>query len=313
MFVEKFTYLGCDGRTNIAGYYYKTNKTPEKGLVYFAHGVTEYAQRHESLFEALNDAGYSVLANDHMGHGDSIHEYKTFFNSRGGVSGWDCACRDAYMCVYYGKKVFDISKSLPVYGIGFSLGSFVVRTLAIRTPDLFTGLVLVGTGYQSLIKTSLGTLVATLEGEKYGYKNETDMISKLTFDEYNKHFSGKTRVDWLCLNLEERDKYLNDERCGKAFTAGLFKDLLFGIEYTCNRQNMKQMNTGLPILLLSGSRDAVGDFGKGVKTLHQKLSKLGYSSEYIIYNMMRHDILHETGVEKVHNDIITFLDKISIT
>ena len=305
--MEKFSYLGCDGRTTIAGYYYPAT-THVIGGVYFAHGVTEYAERHEPLFKALNDAGYYVLANDHMGHGNSISENEAYFSTRGGVSGWDCACRDAYNCIYEGRRKFRLSKDLPLYGIGFSLGSFIVRTLAIRM-EVFQGLVLIGTGYQSAIKTALGKFIANQEGNKYGFAQYTEQITKLTFEEYNKDFAGETRVDWLCANSDARNEYLSDTRCTKGFTAGLFYDLLYGMEYTCNRENMQQMTPYTNILLLSGSDDPVGDFGKGVKTLYRKLHKR-YNVDYKLYPDMRHDILHEKDAMLVRNDIVNFLNNI---
>ncbi len=43
-----------------------------KGAVVIAHGIAEHSGRYEHVAQALNQAGYSVFAYDHRGHGQSI-------------------------------------------------------------------------------------------------------------------------------------------------------------------------------------------------------------------------------------------------
>lgn len=306
--MEKFSYRSSSGKCDITAYAWFPQITP-KGLVYFAHGIMEYAERHASFFETLTNEGYIVVANDHMGHGDSQHIFPMSFMGRIGVSGWDCACNDAYLCIYNFRKKFNINKNIPLYGMGFSLGSFIIRTVAIRNPSLFDGLILLGTGNQSLIKTKIGKMYAEWECNKYGRPNTTPNVSKLTFGAFNKHFRQNTIADWFCLNKKSRDQYLDDDRCGKEMTAGLFYDVLCGIEYTGDFFNIKRMNPDMPILLLSGSRDPVGDFSKGIKSLHRKFRYAGLNATCILYNHMRHDLLHELDAKTIKQDIVDFLNE----
>ena len=305
--MEKFYYKGSNGRTNIAAYAWFPNGEI-KGLVYFAHGIMEYAERHNNFFELLAQNGYCVIANDHMGHGNSQDVYPMFFHGRIGVSGWNCACNDAYMCIYNCRKKFNISKDIPLYGIGFSLGSFIIQTVAIRNPSLFTGgIILLSTGTQNPIKTIVGKIFAMHEANRYGVANTTPQVFNHTFGKFNKHFNQRTIADWFCLNRKSLDKYLDDDKCGKEITVGLLYDLLEGIEYTGNFFNIKQMDTQMPILILAGSRDAAGNFSKDVKKLHKRFLIAGLNSTCVLYNHMRHDILHEVNSKKVHQEIIDFL------
>ena len=53
-------------------------------------------------------------------------------------------------------------------------------------------------------------------------------------------------------------------------------------------------DTSLPILLISGQEDPVGDAGKGVRTIYNRMKKAGM--ENVILNLLpngRHDIFHE--------------------
>lgn len=305
--MKSVIYAGSGRNCFITGHIYEP-VGERKGIIYFAHGVTEYARRHEKFFKYLCDLGYVIVANDHMGHGESVNDHPCYFQSddEKEMSGWECAVKDAYnfiqmMCGEY--------PNLPVYGIGFSLGSFIVRHLAIDYPDLFKSIVLLGTGYQSKIATSLGKMMAQSEGKKHGKDKQTAQIDKLTFGTYNKNFIGETKADWLCSNSTVVKEYLEDNQCGSGFTAGLFNDLLSGMEYTCNRQNIKKMNKECPVLLLSGSKDPVGDCGKGVKKLQSVYEAVGISAKCRLYSGCRHDILHDKAMNHVYIDIANFIMK----
>ena len=150
-------------------------------------------------------------------------------------------------------------------------------------------------------------MMADTEGKKNGYDKCTAQIDKLTFETYNKKFANTTKADWLCSNPNIVKAYLTDESCGKGFTAGLFHDLLDGMEYTCNKTNMKKMNPKCPILMLSGANDPVGDFGKGVKKLQKMYKSLGIPVSCQIFNGARHDILNDRGNQRVYLEIAKFI------
>lgn len=304
--MEKF-YINGSSSDKIACYIYKKTIEQTKGIVYFAHGVTEYAERHSKLFEILNSNGFDVITNDHMGHGDSINGKPMYFQSSEIERGWNCACLDSANVISTGKKFLDRDENTPVYAIGFSLGSFIVRTLAIRYPDLFNSVVLLGTGDQSKAITKLCQFIASNESDKHGAENETELITKLTFGTYNKKFNGKTRADWLCENNDALEKYLEDKKCGHGFTAGLFMELSYGMEFTGDKKNLAKLNKNTRWLMLSGKDDPVGDFSKGVVRFSKKLNKLGICNKYKFFDNMRHDILHEKYYDEVHEEIVKFL------
>ena len=50
--------------------------TPEGticGVVQIVHGIAEHVERYDAFAEFLNEKGYLVVAEDHMGHGKSVN------------------------------------------------------------------------------------------------------------------------------------------------------------------------------------------------------------------------------------------------
>ena len=73
-------------------------------------------------------------------------------------------------------------------------------------------------------------------------------------------------------------------------------------------KNVKQISPKLPILIIGGKDDAVGNFGKGLTKLEKLYLKYGLNAKLIIYENMRHEILNEKDHLKVYNDVVSFLD-----
>ena len=92
-------------------------------------------------------------------------------------------------------------------------------------------------------------------------------------------------------------------------SSGLFREMLNGMEYTSKLENIKNMNKKLPILLLSGSMDPVGDFSKGITKTYHKFKKNGIKDIRLnIYPNLRHDILNEKCYQDIYNDIYNWLN-----
>lgn len=66
----------------------------------------------------------------------------------------------------------------------------------------------------------------------------------------------------------------------------------------------------MPVLLLSGEMDPVGNYSLGVKEVYDKLIKTGHSlTEMKIYPGVRHEILNEVNRQEVYNDINDFIER----
>ena len=115
----------------------------------------------------------------------------------------------------------------------------------------------------------------------------------------------------MCSNEEALDAFLADERTGREFTVGLFRELLTVMLYSREMKNIKLMRKDLPILFLSGEEDPVGDYTKGVKNAYNDFLKSGMTDvELKIYPHSRHDIINEKNREEVFDDMLTWSKRV---
>ena len=69
--------------------------------------------------------------------------------------------------------------------------------------------------------------------------------------------------------LQEVDKYVADPLCGFAVSTQTWIDMLRALDRISNPRNVAKVPKGKPLYLMAGDQDPVGDFGKGVKRLHE--------------------------------------------
>lgn len=276
------------------------------GVIQIAHGITEHMGRYEKFAEYFTNMGYVVVGNDILGHGLSVSDAKKkmYF---GKENSWFDVVKD-FFNVY--ETFHEKYNNVPYVLLGFSLGSFIVRSFLSIYPNAeVSDVILIGTGYGSNLSLKLGKMVANSEAKKVGEECSTEKINKLALENYNKYFKEiKTRCDWLCSNEKALDEYLNDSLVGKNVSCGLFRELLNGMMYCNSLKNIEKINKKLPILLISGKEDPVGGFTKNIVKLEQVYRVHGIQKVHVkIYNDMRHDVLHERKNEEIFNYIYRWI------
>ena len=307
MIKNEFYYPSADGKTQIHAVEWKP-ETEIKGIIQIAHGVTEYILRYENFAEFFTQKGFVVVGNDHLGHGQSIapNDKPMYFGPNGS---WNFVVKDIDTCKQMAKKKYP---NVPYIILGFSLGSFLVRTYLIDyAQEPLDGAIIMGTGYIPNFKIAIAKMMTNKEAKKVGEENTSPVIKSLTFETYNKLFKpNRTAFDWLCSNEEALDEYIKDPLRGEDYSAGLFREMLTGMQYTADMKNIQKMNKKIPIFLLSGDKDPVGEFGKGVIKTHKIFKKAGIEDvEIKLYPNLRHDILHEKCKDTIYNDIYLWLKK----
>jgi len=143
--------------------------------------------------------------------------------------------------------------------------------------------------------------MAIVKGQikKGGFDNTTDLVRKLSFGTYNQKFKpNRTQSDWLCADTAQLDAYLADPLCRRDISSGLFWQLLGAMKRTGSKAACGTWNKDMPVLLLSGQDDPVGDGGKGVQAVKKQLDAAGMKTVSLqLIPGARHIVLdeHESG------------------
>lgn len=279
------------------------DSVPE-GVIQITHGMTEHMGRYEEFAEKMTSCGFAVAGFDLRGHGQNPGnpDVASF-----GEGGWEASIRDMYLFYETLKTQF---WGLPHYMLGFSLGSFLLREYVSRYPQGIDGVILMGTGYQPAAVLGIMLGIVKKEIKKAGFDNTTPLVENLSFETYNKKFKpNRTSADWLCSDETEIDWYLSDPLCRKNISAGLFYDMLAAMKHTGEKSACFGWNKEMPVLLLSGKDDPVGDFGKGILKVRENMINAGMKTvQPYLLPKARHDLLHEKACGAAEDAVRIILD-----
>lgn len=302
---REFSFLSADGKTSIHAVEW-VPQPPVRAIVEIAHGVSEHILRYESLAADLSEHGFAVVGHDHLGHGGSVipDAPRLYFGPPGS---WETVTRDLDIRRRLARERFG---PLPLFLLGHSMGSFLVRTYLIRYPGTVDGAILIGTGQMSPAVLAAGSALARAECHRIGPTQVSPLIERLAFGPYNRPFTpARTPYDWLSLNTANVDAYLADPLCGGIPTAGLFRDLLDGLRLIQNPRALRKMNLATPVLFLSGAMDPVGGCGRGVRAAFRSFQRAGMRDVSLhLYPQLRHEILNEACRGDVDQDLCRWLE-----
>ena len=297
---ETFAYLSADGKTTIHGVFWIPDSTA-LAVLQISHGMTEYAQRYRDLAEFFTKHGYIVAVNDVIGHGESVIPGEEPMH----MEKWEHAVKDCETCR---KKMKALYPQLPYYMMGFSLGSFILQSHQVDYPNTADALIFAGTGRIPSVQLKIAKRFVRHVAKKAGINRTDPRIHELSFGTYNKHFaSEKGEFSWLYTNKSCMKAYTKDKNRGNDMTCGFFYQFLSGMEYV--NQHRKSLKIGVPVLLISGLQDPVGNFGKGVKKLYRQYKKMGIQVNLKLISGYRHDIFHDACKKKVQKYILHWLPK----
>ncbi len=302
---SEYFFPSSDGKTLIHVNQWTPAGRDIVGVVQIAHGVAEYGARYEPFARFLCANSFVVVANDHLGHGQSLIENAPMVYF-GEEDGWRHVVDDIEELRRRTAKAFP---DKPYFLFGHSMGSFLSRTHLIRYPGVLSGCVLCGTGHQSAPVIAGGKLVADREIKRLGKKAYSAMADDLAFGAYNKAFAPtRTRFDWVSANEANVDAYIADPLCGGDTSLGLFRDMLDGLACITKQSNINKMDKDLPVFFIAGDRDPVGGMGKGVQKACACFRKAGLKDVSIkLYHGLRHEILNEASRQYVYKDVLDWL------
>lgn len=305
MSARDFFYPSAGGTCQIHGRRW-TPEGPVLGVVQIIHGIAEYVERYDEFAAYLNSLGFLVVAEDHMGHGQSVNGGGTqgFFDG-----GWFTAAEDSFALL---QKTRQELPDVPYVLFGHSMGSFLARTILERYPDSgITAAVICGTAWQP--EAMLPAAIALCKGvcRRKGERTPSRKLENLVFGGYNRRVEHpRTPFDWLTRDKRIVDAYIADPLCGFTPTAGLLRDMLTGLAYTEKKANLRKMNKNLPVLFVAGGDDPVGNYGAGVARAEEAFRGVGMADvQRKIYPLGRHEILNELNRREIFTDVAGWMQE----
>ena len=291
----------CDGVHTLRGILYLPEEP--KAIVQIVHGMAEHIGRYDAFMTYLAENGFLAFGNDHLGHGKTAENSDElgFFAEKNGDS---LVCEDTFS---FGKAVKESYPSLPLILLGHSMGSFIARQTVRIHPDACDALIIMGTGGKNPI-SALGLTTASVIGMLRGKKYVSDLIYNVAFSSYNQRTGKENSFAWLSCDEKEVEKHDADPLCTFRFTVGAMHDLI-RLQSLVNRKDWyENIRKDLPILIVSGAEDPVGNYGKGVEEVYSSLIAEGVTDvTRKTYPAMRHEILNELDRKTVYEDILSFI------
>lgn len=254
-----------------------------RAVVMLLHGVGEHAGRYGAVVAALAGAGYTVYADDHLGHGRTgLGQWGGDASRLGrlGPGGHRAAVDDVWQ---FTELIRDENPDLPLVMLGHSWGSFLAQILLNRHPEAFDAVVLTGSGLRVPGGLNAGDL-----DRPWRKTDETGMA-------------------WLSSDPAVPAAFVADPL---TVTTPLMR--LFGPVESARMMGRPRrgLPRDVPVLLMVGREDTVG----GPRSVHRLAdayrTRSGLSDiTTLVYPGMRHEIFNEIGSEVVFADLLAWLDR----
>ncbi|MDR2759235.1 MAG: lysophospholipase [Spirochaetaceae bacterium] len=308
MAIQELDFRSFNERDTIKAWIYTPIRKP-RAIVQVVHGLGEHSRRYLHLILRLNEEGFVVSADDHVGHGKTAADSDTWGDF--GIKGYETTREDE-------KTLHDLVTQaypgLPFIIFGHSWGSMIVRDYAAHYGAHLTGLVICGTSGQGLSEalTPVKKEIKTLIDAGRGSESDPKYVGKLFGGMTDRYENPQTPNDWISGNPDVvrdhgADPFNNSHRVP---TLASFYALAGLVDSIIGTQWAEQVPQELPIYNIAGDQDPVGDYGEGVYAVSNWLAKTGHRRvKTKLYSGHRHEIHNDRDIrEEVEDGIVAFIN-----
>lgn len=305
---EEFYFDSRDAQTKLHAVRYTPDDGEVRCVVQIVHGMAEYVERYEEFAKFLTDRHCAVTGEDHLGHGKSVGPEGTY--------GYFCAQDAATVVVRDVHRLKKMTQAAypdaPYFILGHSMGSFILRNYLCRYGSGITGAVVMGTGMQPGALVAASKALAAVIGVFAGPKKVSRFLDRAAFGQFNKKIPNpRTKSDWLTKETDRVDAYIADPLCGFIFTVNGFSTLAELISRIQKLENLEKIPKTLPVFMVSGSDDPVGEYGEGVRRAMRSMEEAGVKGIKLkLYEGDRHELLNETDREQVMKDVYDWMQSV---
>ncbi|MCR5747283.1 MAG: lysophospholipase [Lachnospiraceae bacterium] len=303
--MREFTIDSRDMKTKLACYAWEPKGNPRAILV-VVHGMVDHALKYSEMAEYLMSQGILVAALDLLGHGNSAKTEEDF--------GYFCEQDPATVIV---RDVHRLKKTIeaehpgvPVYVMGHSMGSFIVRNYMERYGTGIKGVILQGGNATPAIQGKMGKFFTNVIAVFHGWRYRSMFCTAITLGSYVKAFPEEGNTGWLAKKKELIAEYDGDPKCDFIFTLNGYNALGELTLRAGNKKLIQNIPKTLPIFIISGADDPVGEMGRGVQRMYELYKNMGFETVKLdIRPGDRHELHHEEDRFKVFEEIKAFILK----
>lgn len=303
---ENFEFLSANGKNIIKGVIVRKNEPPYKGIIQISHGMVEHMGRYTDFMDFMADNGYVMVGHDHLGHKASVSRDEEL-GFCANENGYKCVLDDLATTASRTRKMFP---QLKLILFGHSMGSFYARVFAAKHHNLLDGIIISGTGGTNPL-ASVGKVIIKGMMAFKGRNYRSTFVRNLSFKGFlNKIPNPASGSDWISSDKKIVETYNNDKYCSFIFTLSGFLDLANINSISNGEECYKNFKKDIPVYIFSGDMDPVGDYGKGVTEVYDKLKVAGvHNIEIKMYKDGRHEMLNEVNRQEVYQDVLSWADK----
>ncbi len=252
-----------------------------RGVVQLLHGVGEHAGRYGALIAALTEAGFTVYADDHRGHGRTgirQHDGPARLGrlGKGGL-------RAAEEAIWQLTGIIRAENpDLPLVLLGHSWGSFLAQMLVNDHPEAWDAVILSGSALR--------------------------MPGSLNAAPLNARWAGPeaTGLEWLSRDPAIWTSFDEDPLTTDVPLLKLFGPIEAAKLYGRPR---KDLGRDIPMLLMVGRDDPVGGPRSVHKLAEEYRTRSGLTDvTTLVYPDARHEIFNELQQAEVRADVLSWLD-----
>jgi alpha-beta hydrolase superfamily lysophospholipase len=308
MALREVSFPSYNDRDTVKAWVYIPIRNP-RGIVQVVHGLGEHSRRYLHMILKLNEAGFVVCADDHVGHGKTAADSDTWGDY--GSKGYTTTTEDE-------KTLHDLTAQsypgLPYIMFGHSWGSMIARNFAARYGNLLAGLVICGTcGMMDTIAPVVEELKSLVTAGR-GSERDPQYLGRIFAGWTSRYDNPASPSDWISADPDVVADHAADpfNNLYSAPTNQANYDLAELVAAITGPRWAEKVPRELPVYNIAGDQDPVGNYGEGVYAVSNWLANTGHRRVTTkLYSGHRHEIHNDRDIrEEVTGGIIAFINSI---